>query len=169
MKLIKNKITTTSILTSSVIKYDDNYVLTDQEEDITTDENIKLLYSFGILDYKGMRRCYKYLANNFNTLNTNIKDKICEICATDTNTIVGYFMSKGMPLQQASYQYLVNRSEDVLNAAKCCESYIKSPKFIRTILMYLPLQQAVKLLNDIQPLQYSYSTVGSFGSIPSFS
>jgi hypothetical protein len=72
-------------------------------------------------------------------------------------------MSKGISLQNAQFQYLSNRSLDILESAKCCESYIDSPKFIKTIIYYLPIIDAENFLDDIRELSYKYKIVGHFG------
>lgn len=165
MKLIKNL--DTEINLQEIMKYikfvEDDYILLETEEDVTNYINIEHLFSTGSIDYKSRRRCYKYLSINFNILDDNTKEMIAKLCATSVYNIIYYYTNKGMSIEDAKFEYFNNRSIDIIEAAKCCYIYINSPKFVRTIIYYLPIEQAENFLDDIRYLKYKYQDAGHFG------
>jgi hypothetical protein len=166
MKIIKDKnveLDYQQIMNIVRLINDDNYILLETEEDITTYETIEYLYKVGAIDYKRRRRIFKYLIPQFNTLDIKTKDMICKFCLLDPNTTIGYYMGKGMTLNNAKYKYIYDRSIDIIEAAKCCEKYLGGSKFINVIITYLSIEEAERFLNDTQDLSYKYKTVGHFG------
>jgi hypothetical protein len=166
MKIIKLKNTDIDInksLTNQLTIVNRDYILKDTEEDVTEYEYIELLYkNNGNIDYNLYKKIYSYLGLDFENQNDITKNKICETCAVNYDIIINYYITI-MSMEDAQSLYLSNRSNDYKEFTKCCSSYINSTKYLKFLLMFLPIDQVELYLTDTFELTMKFKNIGTYG------
>jgi len=108
-------------------------------------EKIYIIKKVGVVDkdYVWERDTIKVFGSDFDSLTNIGKDGVGVYCATDMNTLIGYYMSLGMSQTQATMFYLDRRVNDVDNAGEAFCDRIAETSFRVVVLIFLGESQSL--------------------------
>lgn len=167
MKIIKDIATPIDMANITAIARikPNGYVLLETEEDISSNmQVVEALMLYSIYDYNGMRGILMYLAPGFASLSDEAKLKVCEHCAVDDSTIIGFYMAYYQIGQmEATILFAKNKSTQVTESAACCERYVRSPKIKLVLLSSMPRPEAERLMDETMELMELCTTGALYG------
>ena len=162
MKLIKDK--TAEPLPENIRLELDNYVVLEIEEDITSLESIDICDKAGRLNFLQFRSCYGYLGKSFESQDEPTQLMICDLCRLPMNDIIGFYISRGISMNDAINRYISNYCQGIKNASIICESVINSNNLTILLVEYMPLTEIGKFFINAYPLIAIYREKAWFGT-----
>lgn len=132
-----------------------------------TDEFIFNLDKYSIIDkdYVWERDTLKEIAyTKWDSLNNQSKDILSERCIVGMDTIVSYYMSKGLSQNDATMKYLNDRIVDVQNAAKCFCDRINNPKLQMYVILFLGEAQASTFNDAVRNFKSDLCSIALLGT-----
>jgi len=140
---------------------------TEKYKDITSVTNLDII-GRKLEDYCLIRLILKNMMDDtsdpFWSLSTAEKDIICKYCAATDETIVGYYVSKGMTVQEATILHINVRSVDVRTAATCYHTRLMQPEFMATIMMYLGITQGETFMDAVRNFAIDVKDMARIGT-----
>jgi len=161
MKLIKYKVD--ELIVNNMRVVDNNYILLETEEDITTFKNIT--------DYKVGKDInyilYRLLMSSlsFEVQESPAQFEMCRLCQRTQEQIITYYMTNGYSLEDSINWYKRNILENISSAAIVCKNKISSENVFWTILEYLPLTEAGRFAIETHVLQSMYKSQAWLGTV----
>lgn len=134
---------------------------------LTTVEGITTVMQYSLdKDHVFVRSRIKEIvaSKGFASLTDYEKDQVGMYCATDMNTLIGYYMGKGMTQLEATSYYLDMRMQDVEWAADAYCARINNPDFQKYILMFLGEDQGISLNDAIRNFKSDLCEVALLGT-----
>lgn len=105
----------------------------------------------------------QYQTIGWENLTDNEKEISAKYCLFDSTTIITFYISQGLSLENAITKYLVRRSIDIDKAAKCCAIRANS-KYIKYIsIKYMEEADAATFLDAIRNYIVDYSMSAHLG------
>jgi hypothetical protein len=136
--------------------------------DITTVTNINKI-GRKLKDYAFIRLVLKTMMDDvsdpFWSLSTEEKELICIYCAVSDETIVTYYVTIGMSLQEAQMLHINRRSVDVRFAANSYYSRLTQPEFMAIIITYLGLIQGETFMDAIRNFSTDVRDMARLGTM----
>jgi hypothetical protein len=163
MKLIKNKYTEITNPVVDILKVDDDYVLTSEQEDITSTETIKCYGRSWWMNYAEVKDCYQYLGKNFNNLSSLEQEQVVYHCAIPDQSCITYYVMSGLSVEEATQKYLISRSNDIIALSIVCQENSKNSNVIRILLEYMEQSEAERFLEATQALVFNYANYVVYG------
>ena len=116
-------------------------------------------------DYINIRLLIKEIvgAIPFENLTEQEKMIVCEFCAFDDATIVGYYMSIGFTQAQAITKHKVNRANDIDLASKACQQRAETSVVKYIVIKYLTESSASAFLDAIRNYMEDYKRIAHLG------
>lgn len=133
----------------------------------STDEFIYNLYEYSIVgkDYVWERDTLRQIAHTkWDSLNDNSKEIIGIYCAVGMDTLIGYYMSKGMSQNDATMKYLNNRIEDIKNAAKAYCGRINNNTLQVNIILFLGEAQGSTFNDAVRNFKSDLCSIALLGT-----
>jgi len=163
VKLNDDAITKLNLIGKYVKVVDDSYVMSNGESLVTDSLYIEEMLRLNIIDFVKKRSIYKYLGTDFSNMPTETKEKIAENHSVDMNTIYMYYMMSGLTEQETMGKIYSTKSLQVLNSAKCSQTYTGSPRFYSVVMMYLPNAEAERFTSETLTLFEMYERIALYG------
>ena len=129
---------------------------------INSVENWKV-YGVGKTDYMVIRRAIRDIVSSDGFSNIKSKQIVAEYCATDPNTLVGYYMGLGLPMEDAIIKYKENRANDIRRASEAAELRVNSNAFTVAIIKYLSEDDGQTFIDATRNFIIDFKTIALTG------